>query len=80
MNDHILTLDKAMMFINYGEMFRIFWKDWDVITEVEYDALEYLVKNGTYIHLPNVKSLSDDKLELLKDFEGHLVLGFGPVR
>ncbi len=75
MNEHILTLEKAKSFVAYPEMFLIFWADWHIITEVEYDALEYLVQYSSRINLPNVKSLTDDKIELLKNYKGHLVIG-----
>lgn len=75
-NEHILTLQKAENFVNYAEIYRIFWRDWDIITEVEYDALAHLVKHSYSIHLPNVKSLSADKIELLKGYKGRLILGF----
>lgn len=74
MSDHILTLRKAENFVAWPEFYRIF-NDWNVITEVEYDALEYLVNNAKVIMLPNVKELSEDKIELLKDFNGYLSIG-----
>ncbi len=80
MDDHILTLDMAKLFVAYPEMFKIFWKNWDVITEVEYDALEYLVKNGSFIRLPNVKSLTEEQAEILRDFRGYLVIGTAESR
>jgi hypothetical protein len=80
MEEHILTLEKAMELVKFREMYAIFRMDWHINTDVEYDALEYLVKNSSLIDLPNVTSLSDEKMELLKDFKGYLVLGFSPYR
>lgn len=75
MNDHILTLKKAENFVAWPEIYRIF-NDWNVITEVEYDALEYLVNNAKVIQLPNVKELSPEKIELLKKYKHGLIIGF----
>ncbi len=75
MDDHILTLEKAKLFVKFPEIYRIFWKDWDVITEVENDALEYLARNGSFIRLPNVKSLTEEQAEILRGFSGYLVIG-----
>jgi hypothetical protein len=44
MSDHILTLAKAKLFVENPGLYRLFWKDWNVITVVEHDAIEYLVK------------------------------------
>jgi hypothetical protein len=75
MSEHVLTLEKAKIFVSYPEMFKIFWKDWEVIADVDYDALEYLVNNTTYINLPNVKYLSADKVALIKSYRGYLIIG-----
>ena len=75
MADHILTMEKAKLFVTYPEIYKIFWKEWEMITEVNYDALEYLVTNSSYINLPNVKELSSDKMVLLKDYKGYLNIG-----
>jgi hypothetical protein len=39
MSDHILTLAKAKLFVENPELYRLFWKDWNVITVVEHDAI-----------------------------------------
>lgn len=75
MNDHILTLEKAENFTKFPEMFNIFWKDWHAITEVEHEALEYLVNNSSRIILPNVTQLSESEKELLRSFKGQLEIG-----
>lgn len=74
MDEHILTIEKARLFVAYREIYMIFWKDWDIITEVEYDALEYLINNSSMIRLKNVTYLSQDKIELLKKYTGVLDL------
>lgn len=75
MNDHILTLKRAENFVAWPEFYRIF-NDYNIITEVEYDALEYLVNNAKSIILPNVKYLTADKLQLLKQYKHFLKIGF----
>jgi len=74
MNDHILTLKRAENFVAWPEFYRIF-NDYNIITEVEYDALEYLVNNAKSITLPNIRELTDDKIELLKKYKGRISIG-----
>jgi hypothetical protein len=74
MDEHILTIEKARVFAAYPEIYKIFWKNWDIITEVEYEALEYLINNSSIIRLKNVTYLSQDKIELLKEYKGVLDL------
>jgi|LauGreDrversion4_2_1035121.scaffolds.fasta_scaffold1085346_1 hypothetical protein len=76
MSDHSLTLEKAKLFVAYREMYMIFWKDWEAITEVDYDALEYLVNHSSFINLPNVQYLTEDKELLLFKYRGKLILGY----
>jgi hypothetical protein len=75
MND-VLTLDKAQEMVQFAEFFRIFWADWHLYTDVKYEALAYLVENSSKIILPNVKYLSEDKVDLLREYKGYLELGF----
>jgi hypothetical protein len=75
MSDHILTLAKAKLFVEYPELYRLFWKDWNAITMVEYEALEYLVKFSSSILLPNVKELSPQSKKILKSYSGGLIIG-----
>jgi hypothetical protein len=75
MSDHILTLAKAKLFVEYPELYRLFWKDWNVITKVEYEALEYLVKFSSSILLPNVKQVSPQARKILKSYSGVLIIG-----
>ena len=75
MSDTLLTLKKAKLFVDFPEMFLVFSKDWQVITEVEYDALQYLVEHSSRILLPNVTKLGEKEKELLRTYKGHLQIG-----
>jgi hypothetical protein len=75
MNNHILTIEKAQFYSEFREIILIF-NDLNTITEINYDALKYLVENDKNIFLPNVKELSEDKLKLLMSKKNSIVLGF----
>ena len=76
MEQQIMTLDKAKLNVDYPEFALVLmWQSWTCFTDIEYDALEYLVKHSSRILLPNVKELSEDKKELLRSYIGHLVIG-----
>ena len=75
MSDSLLTLEKAKLFVDFPEMYIIFSKDWLIITDVEYDALQYLVEHGSRILLPNVTTLGEKEKELLRTYKGHLQIG-----
>jgi hypothetical protein len=51
------------------------WESWSCFTDIDYDALEYLVKNSSRIMLANVKELSEEKKELLRGYKGNLLIG-----
>jgi hypothetical protein len=70
---NILNLEKAKQFVSMPEIFYIFYADWHAITEVEYDALKYLVENKSRIILPNVKSLSQESLELIRGYKANYI-------
>lgn len=73
--DHsILTLEMAEFYTKYREMISIF-NDFYVVTDIEFDALQYLVESKSHIALPNVKTLSKEKLEYLKNHEYHFLHG-----
>ena len=76
MRDSLLTLEKAKLFVDFPEMYLIFSKDWLVITDVENDALQYLVEHSSRILLPNVTTLGEREKELLRNYKGHLQIGF----
>ncbi len=75
MSDSLLTLEKAKLFVDFPEMYLIFSKDWLIITDVEYDALQYLVEQCSRILLPNVTTLGEKEKELLRAYKGHLQIG-----
>jgi hypothetical protein len=76
MEQQIMTLDKAKLNVDYPEFALVLiWQSWSCFTDIDYDALEYLVKHSSRILLPNVKELSEEKKELLRGYKGHLVIG-----
>ena len=54
----------------------LIWQSWSCYTDIDYDALEYLVKHSSRIMLSNVKEMSEEKKILLRSYNGHLVIGF----
>ncbi len=71
-----MTLDKAKLNIDYPEFALVLmWQSWTCFTGIEYDALEYLVRHSSRIILPNVKVLTEEKLLLLKSYNGYLEIG-----
>lgn len=76
MEQQIMTLDKAKLNVDYPEFALVLmWQSWSCYTDIEYDALEYLVKHSSRILLPNVKELSEDKKELLRQYKGVVDIG-----
>lgn len=75
MSESLLTLVKAILFVDFPEMYRIFSEDWLVVTEVEYEALQYLVEHISSILLPNVTLLDEREKELLHTYKGQLQIG-----
>lgn len=72
-----LTLEEAEYIVRFAEMMNIFWKNWEQFTEVDDDALEFLVANSSKIILPNVMVFSEYQLSLLKGYQGFLKLNEG---
>jgi hypothetical protein len=71
-----MTLDRAKLNVEFPEFALILmWQSWICYTDIEYDALEYLVKHSSRIMLSNIKVLSEDKKELIRTYKGHLVIG-----
>ena len=71
-----MDLDRAKLNVEYPEFALVLmWQSWGCYTDIEYDALEYLVKYSSRIMLSNVKELSEEKKELLRGYKGHLVIG-----
>jgi len=76
MEKQIMTLDKAKLNVDYPEFALVLiWQSWSCYTDIDYDALEYLVNHSSRILLSNVKELSDEKKQLLRGYKGHLVIG-----
>lgn len=76
MEPKVMDLDRAKMNVDYPEFALVLmWQSWDCYTDIDYDALEYLVKYSSRILLPNVKVLTEDKRELLKEYQGHISIG-----
>ena len=71
-----MDLDRAKLNVEYPEFALVLiWQSWSCYTDIDYDALEYLVKNSSRIMLSNVKELSEEKKMLLRGYNGHLVIG-----
>ena len=71
-----MDLHRAKLNVEFPEFALVLmWQSWSCYTDIEYDALEYLVKYSSRIMLSNVKELSEEKKELLRAYKGHLVVG-----
>jgi hypothetical protein len=76
MEPKVMDLDRAKLNCDFPEFALVLmWQSWSCYTDIEYDALEYLVNHSSRILLPNVKKLSKEKTELLKKFNGPLIIG-----
>ena len=64
------------MNVDYPEFALVLiWQSWSCYTDIDIDALDYLVKHSSRIMLSNVKELSEEKKELLRGYKGQLVIG-----
>ena len=71
-----MDLHRAKLNVEFPEFALVLmWQSWSCYTDIEYDALEYLVKYSSRIMLSNVKELSEEKKEVMRGFKGHLVIG-----
>lgn len=71
-----MDLHRAKLNVEFPEFALVLmWQSWICYTNIEYDALEYLVKNSSRIMLSNVKELSEEKKALLRGYKGNLVIG-----
>ena len=71
-----MTLQSAKLNVQFPEFSQILIDEsWLCFTDIEYEALEYLVQHSSRIFLPNVKELTEDKLLLLKRYKGYLEIG-----
>lgn len=76
MDNRIMNLERAKLNVQFPEFSQILlWESWHCFTDIDFDALEYLVQNSSRIFLPNVKALSDDKKILLKSYKGFIEIG-----
>ena len=76
MGKKVMDLHRAKLNVEFPEFALVLrWESWSCYTDIDYDALEYLVKNSSRIMLSNVKELSEEKKELLRAYKGHLVIG-----
>jgi hypothetical protein len=76
MEPKVMDLDRAKLNVEYPEFALVLiWQSWSCYTDINYDALEYLVKHSSRIMLSNVKELSEEKKMLLRNYNGHLVIG-----
>lgn len=71
-----MDLRRAKLNVEFPEFALVFiWQSWSCFTDIDFDALEYLVQHSSKILLSNVKALTPEKLELLKGYKGNLVIG-----
>lgn len=76
MEPKVMDLERAKLNVGYPEFSLIFsWQSWDCFTDIDYDALDYLVKHSSRILLSNVKDLAEEKRQLLKEYSGLLIIG-----
>lgn len=71
-----MDLDRAKLNVEYPEFALVLmWQSWSCYTDIDYDALEYLVNHSSRILLYNVKELTEEKKQLLRVYKGNLVIG-----
>ena len=76
MEQKVMDLDRAKLNVEYQEFALVLmWQSWSCYTDIQYDALEYLVKYSSRIILSNIKELSEEKKALLRGYKGHLIIG-----
>jgi len=76
MEAKVMDLERAKMNVDYPEFALVLmWQSWSCYTDIDYDALEYLVNHSSRILLSNVKELKEEKKQLLRRYKGNLVIG-----
>jgi hypothetical protein len=76
MEPKVMDFERAKLNCDFPEFALVLiWQSWSCYTDIEYDALEYLVRHSSRIMLSNVKELSEEKKMLLRNYNGHLVIG-----
>jgi hypothetical protein len=76
MEPKVMNLDRAKLNCDFPEFALVLmWQSWSCYSDIDYDALEYLVKHSSRIILPNVKELANIKKGLLRNYKGYLIVG-----
>ena len=76
MEPKVMTLDRAENVVAFPEFANVLiWQSWHCYTDIDLDALEYLVNNSLRILLPNVMELTEEKKAVLRGYKGPLVIG-----
>ena len=76
MEAKVMDLERAKMNVDYPEFALVLmWQSWSCYTDIDFDALEYLVNHSSRILLSNVKELTEEKKQLLRGYKGNLVIG-----
>jgi hypothetical protein len=76
MEPKVMNLERAKLNCDFPEFALVLiWQSWSCYTDIDLDALEYLVNHSSKILLPNVKILAKAKKLILKDYKGHLLIG-----
>jgi len=76
MEPKVMNLERAKLNCDFPEFALVLmWQSWSCYTDIDLDALEYLVNHSSKILLPNVKILAEAKKLILKDYKGHLLIG-----
>ena len=76
MKPKVMDLERAKLNVAYPEFALVLiWQSWSCYTDIDYDALQYLVKFSSRILLPNVIELSEDKKSLLRTYKGAIQIG-----
>jgi hypothetical protein len=76
MTKRTLKLEDAENLCKWAELFRIFWGEWHSFTEIEDDALKYLVDHSYIIILPNVKTITPQQKMIIREYKkGVLQIG-----
>ena len=72
MEPKVMDLDRAKLNVEYPEFALVLiWQSWSCYTDIEYDALQYLVQHSSRIMLSNVKELSEKKKELIRTYKDY---------
>ncbi len=76
MEPKVMDLKRAKLNCDFPEFALVLmWKSWSCYTDIDYDALEYLVNHSSRILLSNVKEMTEEKKQLLRGYKGSLEIG-----